>query len=247
MNFQPVSRFALVAVFLSLTLIPSNSLARRRPPAGGRVAVVVDERLSALRTTPELSGILMRRVSRGALVAIRGEKRSRDGATFLKVNLTSRTSGWIQREALVSPFRSGDDARLLRLIKASEDFDRIARARIFLDTFRSSEFRPEVLLIYAHAAEEIAGRLSRDASRRLDDKEMMAGGAPLFTYFLNYNGLDRYNRQGITFSFDAREKRFQYDGEAWQELVHRYPRSPEAVEARKRLSAQRKPSEVSTQ
>jgi hypothetical protein len=65
---------------------------------------------------------------------------------------------------------------------------------------------------------------------------MTAGGAPLFSYFLNFNGLDRYNRQGITFVFDARTKRFRYDGEGWQELVYRYPRSPEAAEARKRLA-----------
>jgi hypothetical protein len=172
-------------------------------------------------------------------VAIRGEKRSRDGAVFYRVNVTSRTSGWIQREALVSPSRTGDDVRLLRLIKGSDDFDRIARARIFLDTFTGSQFRPEVLMIYAQAAEDVAARLSRDASRRLGDGEMTAGGAPLFTYFLNYNGLDRYNRQGITFRFDAGEKRFRYDGEAWQELVHRYPRSPEAVEARKKLETLR--------
>jgi hypothetical protein len=214
-----------------------TSFAKKRAPVGGRVAVVVDERLSALRTTPELSGILLRRIGRGALVAIRGEKRGRDGVGFYRVNITSRTSGWIQRDALVSPARSGDDARLLRLIKGSDDFDRIARARIFLDNFSSSELRPEVLLIYSQAAEDIAGRLSREAARRLDDKEISAGGAPLFSYFLNYNGLDRYNRQGITFVFDAREKRFHYDGEGWQELVHRYPRSPEAVEARKRLAA----------
>jgi hypothetical protein len=138
---------------------------------------------------------------------------------------------------LVSTSRSGEDARLLRLIKGSDDFDRIARARIFLDNFTSSEFRPEVLMIYAQAAEDIAARLSREALRRLDDKEISAGGAPPFSYFLNYNGLDRYNRQGITFVFDAREKRFHYDGEGWQELVHRYPRSLEAVEARKRLAA----------
>ena len=156
------------------------------------------------------------------------------------MNVTSRTSGWIQLEAVAAPARSGDDARLLRLIKASMDFDRIARARIFLDNFSSSELRPAVLLIYCQAAEEIAARLSRDASRRLEAAEMEAGGAPLFSYFLNFSGLDRYNRQGITFLFDAREKRFRYDGEGWQELVHRYPRSPEAVEARKRLEALRR-------
>jgi len=176
-------------------------------------------------------------MARGTLVAIRGEKRSRDGVVFYRVNLTTRTSGWVQREAIVSPSRVGDDARLLRLIKGSEDFDRIARARIFLDHFTFSEFRPEVLLIYSQTAEDIAGRLSREALRRLDEKEMTAGGAPLFSYFLNYAGLDRYNRQGVTFVFDSREKRIRYDGEGWQELVHRYPRSPEAAEARKRIES----------
>jgi hypothetical protein len=179
-------------------------------------------------------------MGRGALVAIRGEKRSRDGVVFYRVNVTSRTSGWLQREAVAAPTRSGDDARLLRLIKGSADFDRIARARIFLDTFSSSELRPEVLLIYCQAAEDVASRLSRDATRRLEETEMEAGGAPLFSYFLNFNELDRYNRQRITFVFDAREKQFRYDGEGWQELVHRYPRSPEAVEARKRLAALRR-------
>jgi hypothetical protein len=236
-NNQPLRQFALLALFICLVLLPDPGFAKRRAPAGGRVAVVIDERLSALRTTPELSGVLLRRMGRGALVAIRGEKRGREGVVFYRVNVTSRTSGWIQRDAVVSPSRSGDDARLLRLIKGSEDFDRIARSRIFLDNFTSSALRPEVLLIFAQAAEDAAGRLSRDASRRLDDKEMIAGGAPLFSYFLNYNGLDRYNRQGITFVFDAREKMLRYDGEGWQELVHRYPRSPEAAEARKRLES----------
>jgi hypothetical protein len=176
-------------------------------------------------------------MSRGVLVAIRGEKRNRDGVVFYRVNVTTRTNGWVQRDALASPSRAGDDARLLRLIKGSEDFDKIVRAKIFLDNFSFSELRPEVLMIYAEAAEDIAGRLSRDAARRLDDKEITAGGAPLFSYYLNFNGLDRYNRQGVTFVFDPREKKFRYDGEGWQELVHRYPRSPEAVEARKRLAA----------
>ena len=221
----------------ALFLLPANSYGKRRPPAGGRVAVVIDERLSALRATPELSGKLLRRMGRGALVAVKGEKRSRDGVVFYRVIVTTRTTGWIQRDAVASPARAGDDARLLRLIKGSEDFDHIARARIFLDNFTGSELRPEVLLIYAQAAEDVAGRLSREARRRLDQKEMDAGGAPLFTYFLNYNGLDRYNRQGVTFVFDAREKLLRYDGEGWQELVHRYPRSPEAAEARKRLES----------
>ncbi|HEY0431686.1 MAG TPA: hypothetical protein VGC61_07695, partial [Pyrinomonadaceae bacterium] len=180
MNTQILSKSARCAVVILLIFLPATSFAKRRLPSGGRVAVVIDERLSALRAIPEFSGALLRRLGRGAFVAIRGEKRSRDGAVFYRVNVTSRTSGWVQREALVSPSRAGDDARLLRLIKGSDDFDRIARARIFLDTFTGSQFRPEVLMIYAHAAEDAAARLSRDASRRLEEGEMAAGGAPLF-------------------------------------------------------------------
>jgi hypothetical protein len=236
-NIQPLRKFSTTFLCVLLVCLPEAIIAKRRVPPGGRVAIVVDERLSALRVTPELSGVLLRRMGRGSLLAIRGERRNRDGVAFYRVNVNSRTSGWIQREALVSPSRAGDDARLLRLIKGSEDFDRIVRARIFLDYFRLSKFRPEVLMIYSQAAEDIAGRLSRDASRRLDENEMTAGGAPLFSYYLNFNELDRYNRQGITFVFDAGAKKFRYDGAGWQELVHRYPRSSEAVEARKRLES----------
>jgi hypothetical protein len=235
-NFRAL-RKPLATLLCLVFVLVQVAAAKRRPPPGGRVAIVVDERLSALRATPELSGPLMRRISRGVLVAITGARRNREGIVFYRVKVTRRTSGWIQRDAVVSPARAGDDSRLLSLIKGSEDFDRIARARIFVDNFGLSELRAEVLMIYALAAEDVADRISLDASRRLDEKEMTAGGAPVFSYFLNYNGLDRYNRQGITFVFDSRQRKFRYDGEGWQEIVHRYPRSPQAVEARKRLEA----------
>ncbi len=225
-----------VGIFLCLTIAPS-SVAKRRPPPGGRLAVVADERLSALRSSPELSGKLLRRMGRGSLVAIKGDKRTRDGIVFYKVNVTIRTGGWIQRDAVFAPSRRDDDDRLLTLINGSDGFDRIVRAKIFLDNFTGSELRPEVLLIYALAAEDAASQLSGDAARRLVEKEMNAGGAPLFSYFLNFNELDRYNRQGVTFIFDQSGKQFRYDGDGWQELVHRYPRSPQAAEARKRLEA----------
>jgi len=47
--------------------------------------------------------------------------------------------------------------------------------------------------------------------------------------------LDRYNRQGVLFTFDRDVKRFHYDGAAWREIVQRYPNSAEADEARKKL------------
>ena len=223
-----------LALCLLLFLFDPNTIIaqQRKPPTGGRLAVVVDERLAALRATPELSGKLVRRLSRGRLVAVRFSKTSADGITFLLVNVSSRTHGWIQRDAVVSPTRPNDDRRLLTLIQRSDGFDRLARARIFLDHFTRSPLRAEVLLLLGDTAESLAAKLSQDAARRLNDD---LGDAPEFSYYLNYTGLDRYNRQRIGFVFDQTTKRFHYDGAAWRELIRRHPRSSEAAEARKRL------------
>ena len=221
-----------LTVLLLLLTIPSTVFAQRRPPSGGRLAIVVDERLAALRATPQLNGRLVRRLGRGRLVAVRSMKPGPDGITFLLVNLSSRTHGWIQREAVVSASSSGDDQRLFKLIERSQGFDRISRARIFLDHFKSSRLRPAVLLLIGDTAEELAARLSRDAAGRLKEDRL---DAPDFSYFLNYTGLDRYNRQRITFVFDQSTKRFHYDGATWRELIRRYPRSNAAIEAQKRL------------
>src|ERR1044071_626780 len=191
---------------LFLILLNSSSIfaQQRKAPAGGRLAIVVDERLAALRATPQLNGRLVRRLGRGRMVAIRAAKTSADGITFFLVNVTNRTHGWIQREAVVSPARAGDDQRLLRLIENSQGFDRISRARIFLDHFTRSPLRPEVLLLIGNTAEELALQLSTGAARRLKDDP---GEAPEFSYYLNYTGLDRYNRQHVGFVFDKSTKR----------------------------------------
>jgi hypothetical protein len=216
-----------------LLLFCSGSIfAQRKPPTGGRLAVVVEERLAALRATPELSGRLVRRPGRGRLVAVRSAKTNAEGITFFLVNVSSRTHGWIQREAIASPTRAGDDRRLLFLIQRSQGFDRISRARIFLDHFTRSPLRPEVLLLLGDTAEELAAQLSTDAARRLKNAP---GEAPEFSYYLNYTGLDRYNRQRVNFVFDKLTKRFHYDGAAWRELVRRYSKTPQSAEAKNRL------------
>jgi hypothetical protein len=190
-----------------------------------------------LRATPDLSGKMERRIGRGRAVRIKGMRRGRDGVTFYRVVVTRRTSGWLQRDALISPGLPGDDERLLRLIKGSEGFDLIARSRIFLDAFPKSPRRPTVLLLFGEELERAAIRLSREASRRLNAEKLQATSAPISSYFLNYNGLDRYNRQRIRFSLDVLEKRFHYDGAAWREILRRHPESAEAPQARERLAA----------
>jgi len=41
--------------------------------------------------------------------------------------------------------------------------------------------------------EEAAAKLSREAERRFEKREVPATGAPEFSYYLDYSGLDRYN------------------------------------------------------
>jgi hypothetical protein len=221
-----------------LTFFPSaQALAKKRVPPGGRVAVVVDERLAALRTAPDLRARLISRLSRARLVSIRGEVSAADGLKFYRVATSRRTSGWLQIEAVVAPWHPGDDRRLLALIESSEDFDRIVRARSFVDTFPRSPLVPKVLALYAREADDVAEKLSQAAQRRFTKNEIPPDGAPEFSYYLNYSSLDRYNREGVTFLFDRVAKKYKYDGLAWRELVRRYPRSPEAQEARKHLEA----------
>lgn len=237
MSLLSSKRIIFALGLLLLSCFSQSNAQQRRGPAGGTRAVVVDERLAVLRDEPSLSARLMQRMSRGRMVSILGMKRAAEGVLFYRVAVTRRTRGWLQSEAVVLPGRAGDDERLLRLIRASDDFDRITRARIFLDMYQKSPLRSTVLMLYGEAAEEAALRLSRDAVRRLQEREMAAGGAPQFSYFMNYNGLDRYRKQDIVFTFDAARKQYHYDGAPWREILRRYPQSSEAQEARSRLES----------
>ena len=231
--------FSIRRSFIAVLVIAAtSSLAlsqRKRIPPGGRVAVVVDARLGALRALPNLNAPLVRRLGRGSLVSIRGSQRNADGLLFHRVAINRRTFGWLQSEAMVAGWRANDDQRLLNLIAGPDEFERAARAKIFLDTFPRSPLRPTVLLLYSQAAEEAAEQLSRSAQRQFTRNEIPESGAPIFSYYLNYNGLDRYNRQGIKFIFDESTKTFHYDGAALREILRRYPPSKEANEARKIL------------
>ena len=226
----------LFALTVVACLAASGLAQKKRMPPGGHLAIVVDARLAALRAAPNLSAPLVRRLSRGGFVSIRGSQRSSDGILFHRVAINSRTSGWIQSDAVVAGWRASDDEKLLHLIAGPDEFERLARSRIFLETFPRSPWRPTVLLLYGQAAEEAATQLTRQAQRQFERNEIPAEGAPRFSYFMNYNGLDRYNRQGARFIFDESTKSFHYDGAALREILRRYPQSKEADEARQMLA-----------
>src|SRR5215213_9828130 len=96
-HFQPsvlFKRVAAAACVLLLITSGAGAQRRRRAPAGGGAAVVVDERLAALRDAPRPTANLIRRLGRGRFVAVTGE-RAAGGVTYLRVLVTSRTSGWL--------------------------------------------------------------------------------------------------------------------------------------------------------
>jgi hypothetical protein len=233
-----VHQWLAIALLIIATGSCFKSLGQKaRVPPGGHLAVVADERLAALRSAPDPSARLLRRLGRGKLVSIRGSNRTRDGLTFYHVAINRRTAGWLQSESVVAAWRPGDDDRLSRLLEGPDEFDRVARAKIFLDSFPHSLLRAKVLLIYGDAAEEAAAKLSREAQRRFERRELPAEAAPEFSYYLNYSGLDRYNRQGVTFTFDRSTKQLHYEGWAWREIVRKYPNNLEASAARSRLDS----------
>lgn len=246
------SRAALSAAAVSICIValaPADSYAQRRraqnrnvaaarSPTGitGR-AVVIDERLSVLRSEPELSANFLQRLSHGREVTVSGSRTASDGVTFYRVAVTRNTRGWMQAESLASARRAADDARLLLLARNSNGFERVERARLHLELFPRSHARAQALLLLGDAANTAAETLTRNARRRIGAAETNSNPAPAHSFALNFQGLDRYAREGVRFTYDPAAKRYAYDGAAWREIVRRYARTPEAAEARKRIDA----------
>ena len=206
------------------------------PRESSNTAVVVDERLAVLRSEPSLFSKSVLRMQNGRKISILGSKEA-DGVTFYRVTAPPNNFGWVQAEAVAGKFRRGDDARLAQLVQSSDGFEQIERAHIFLENFSDSPLCPAILLLLGDLTEEVALKISGDATRRLDRREMAASGAPLHSFYLNYVSLDRYRKLGINFVFNSSAKLLHYDGASWREIISKFPKSSEAGEAQKRLDS----------
>ncbi|MGD9590247.1 MAG: SH3 domain-containing protein [Pyrinomonadaceae bacterium] len=215
--------------------VPAKSPAPARAPEVGKYATVVDELLSVLRPKPSLFSEPVQRMRLGRKVRILAVAEA-DGVKFFRVQALPNSIGWVQADAVFGTFRPDDDARMARLVQATRGFEQIELAKTFFELFPDSKFRAPILLLYGDIVEESALRLSRDAAR-LSRQEMAAGGAPMHSYFLNFNMLDRYRRLGIIFLFNPETKQFHYDGASWREIIAKHPASPEAVEAQRRVDS----------
>ncbi|MGI8638588.1 MAG: hypothetical protein ACR2MG_01330 [Pyrinomonadaceae bacterium] len=244
--------FSLVFLIVFLTFTSNLEAQKRRFPkkpikpavaaqkSTGNIntAIVVDERLAVLRVEPSLFAKSVQRMRLGRIVSISGSKEA-DGVMFYRITASPNNYGWVQSDAVFGKFRRGDDERLARLVQSSDGFDQIERAQIFLETFAASPLRPAILLLLGDLMEEVALKISTDATKRLDRREMAASGAPLHSFYLNYVSLDRYRKIGINFAFNSSTKLLHYNGASWREIIGKFPKSSEAVEAQKRLDSLR--------
>ncbi len=237
----------LTAIFLIMTVTPlaaqKRSSAATRPkatvtrsPEIGQSAIVIDENLSVLRKVPSLFSESVHRMSRGRTVRIQGVQEA-DGVKFYKVTVPPTNFGWVQADAVVGKFRPGDEARLASLVQAYSEFERIETATHFFDMYPNSTLKPPMLLLFGDTVEEMAAQLSRQAVSRIPRKEMAASGAPIHSFYLNFNMLDRYRKLGVIFLFNPTTRLYHYEGASWKEIIAKYPASPEAAEAQKRLDA----------
>src|SRR5262245_33042015 len=232
---------ALALAIVAAPAAPAQS--KRRVFVPGQRAVVFDERLSALRDRPDIKAPLKQRLRRGRRVGILGSGAAKDGAKFFRVAVSRNTRGWVLADSVIRPGNAADAERLMRLIEDTKDeFAKARLARLCADEFRATNFAPKALMILGEAAEGEATKLSRDAKRRVGDGDSEAGAdtgpnARLARrdFMLNYAGLDRYNRIGVTFDYDETSDRIVYDSAAYRELLRRYPRSAEAQAAREKL------------
>ena len=202
----------------------------------GQTAVVLDETLSVLRMTPSLFAEPVQRMRRGREIKILGVTQA-DGVKFFKITAEPKNWGWVQSDAVFGKFRPEDEERLAKLVQASSGFDQIELAAFYFSLYPDSKFSPAILLLFGDVCQETAVKLSKDATSRLDRREMAASGAPLHSYNLNFNMLDRYRKLGITFRFNPETRTYYYDGASWRKLLEKFGASPEAAEARKRLDS----------
>jgi len=230
---------------LCLTLLAAPAFAQSKPatvgdqPQAGRAkfikALVIDERLSALRREADIHAPVLKRLRIGRAVYITSPSRRGD---FYRVAVSRRTRGWIQPGAIALTGRAGEDVRVMKVIEETGDgLDRIALCRLLLEQFSHSRYGPRALLLLGEEAGRAAAALTQHARRRLKALDEQQQDAQVEAYYLNDPGLDRYSRLRVAFRFDASQGRYAYDGQAYRDILRRYPQSAEAVVARRQLEA----------
>lgn len=200
-------------------------------------AFVIDDRLSALRHEADIQSTVIQRLRLGRAVYV---LQTRNGDIlqngFYRIAISRHTRGWIHRSALIFAGRAGEDERVMNLIDSrSEEIDRLTLCRLLIDHFPRSALLARALLAMGKEAERIALVISPRARKRLSKMGEKNLNAPLRDYYLSDAALDRYSRLRIRFNFNESISRYVYDGQAYRELIKKFPASDEAKTAQLRL------------
>src|SRR5215467_14131693 len=96
-------RFPIFAVLALVLIAPlaASAQTKRKLFVPGRPAVVFDERLSALRTQPDIKAPLQQRLRRGRRVGVLDVARNKSGVRFLRVAVSRNTQGWVLADAVI--------------------------------------------------------------------------------------------------------------------------------------------------
>ena len=230
----------LFIIFAPAVEAQRRGTAKPRPSAQarsneiGQTAVIFDENLSVLRDAPSLFANAIQRMRVGRKMIIRDVKKA-DGVTFIAYERLHRMTVGYRLKAVITKFRPDDESRFFDLILAASGFEQIEMSVHFSELFPRSEKRPAILLLLGDLLEDTANKLSGDANRRLNRRQMAATQAPLHSYYLNFVSLDRYRRLGIKFVFNSSTLKYHYDGESWTEITKNFSNSEQAAEAHQRL------------
>ena len=200
-------------------------------------AFVIDDQLAVLRKEPDLQGQVVRRLRIGRPVQIVETRRPTATQPGLyRVAVTRRTRGWIHEAAIAVTGRAGEDKRVLDLLTAMDDsFDRLTLCHLFIEKFNNSPLLPQALLLFGEEMERVTQTLSRNASRRLKNLPDTVATNRRRDYYLSDSGLDRYSKLGARFTYAEKTGEYLYDGQAYRDLLKRFPRSQQAEAARRHL------------
>jgi hypothetical protein len=218
------------------------------PLAFSQKAFIVDDRLSALRKEADLKAQVLRRLRPPRPVYLIESKSARnEQPKFYRVAVTRRTRGWIHEAALVIPGRANEDARLMKLIEETRlekegvgNFaDRLVLCKLFIEKFNYSKLLPKALLLFAEDGERIAALLNHAAQKHLKPLSEENPLARARDFYLSDPSLDRFSKLGAHFDYSEKSGEYIYDGQAYRDLIRRFPKSREAAIAHQQLAIRR--------
>ncbi|MBZ5537403.1 MAG: hypothetical protein LAO31_15720 [Acidobacteriia bacterium] len=234
-----ILRFLIISLILTTALFAA-AVPTKTPKKNGAKslhAYVFDDRFSVVRSRPDVKALFLRRLRAGHRVFLAVGGLPSKNVKYRRVVISRKLSGWIPAAAVVAPGLPGDDERLFRYAASQPREKAMVALKILTTHFDRTPLRATALLRLGQLAEEEAGQLTVEANRKLAREERsLPEGVDEEDLFANYRGLDRWASNGVRIIYHKERDRFVYSGEAYLEIIRKFPGSSEAASARERLA-----------